>query len=153
MMHCSKEKTHLSQLGSPNDAHVRMLIISIISEASFRHVQDTTYCDLWLSLEKAYAPHSTSRETLKTQLLIIEMHGDETFFFPDTYLNRAQEYAEALAAIGEPVKDKDLVMLAVSVGSPSMPEARQAQLSELTVQLSSLGFQVSPITPSGPQVW
>ncbi|GJR52803.1 nucleotide-binding alpha-beta plait domain-containing protein [Tanacetum coccineum] len=110
------------------------------------------------------------------------MHGDET---PDTYLNRAQEYAEALAAIGEPIKDKDLVMLAVSglreeynilkttitarqsptafselhallsdhdymlgktrapassitsffaanyaVGSPSMPEARQAQLSE-----------------------
>ncbi|GJU55994.1 nucleotide-binding alpha-beta plait domain-containing protein [Tanacetum coccineum] len=97
------------------------------------------------------------------------------------------EYADALAAIGEPVKDKDLVLLAVSglreeynglkttitarqsptafselhallrdhdymlgktrapapsitsyfaanyaVGSPSMPEARQAQLSELT---------------------
>ncbi|GKB80411.1 hypothetical protein Tco_0947306 [Tanacetum coccineum] len=60
----------------------------------------------------AYAPHSTSREyTLKTQLLRIEMHGDET---PDAYLNRAQEYADALAAIGEPVKDKDLVMLAVS---------------------------------------
>ncbi|GKA60762.1 gag/pol polyprotein [Tanacetum coccineum] len=38
------------------------------------------------------------------------MHGDET---PDAYLNRAQEYADALAAIGEPVKDKDLVMLAV----------------------------------------
>ncbi|GJZ19775.1 hypothetical protein Tco_0556365 [Tanacetum coccineum] len=39
------------------------------------------------------------------------MHGDET---PDAYLNRAQEYADALAAIGEPVKDKDLVMLVVS---------------------------------------
>ncbi|GJV98675.1 nucleotide-binding alpha-beta plait domain-containing protein [Tanacetum coccineum] len=164
-----------------NDAHVRMLIISTISEASFRHVQGTTSCDLWLSLKKAYVPHSTSREyTLKTQLLRIEMHGDETL---DAYLNRAQEYADALAAIGEPVKDKNLVMLAVSelhallsdhdymlgktrapapsitssfaanyaVGSPSIPEARQAQLSELTTQLSALGFQVSPITPSGPQ--
>ncbi|GKE22918.1 ribonuclease H-like domain-containing protein [Tanacetum coccineum] len=111
------------------------------------------------------------------------MHDDETL---DAYLNRAQEYADALAAIGEPVKDKDLVMLAVSglreeynslkttitsrqsptafsklhallsdhdymlgkthapapsitssfaanytVGSPSMPEAYQDQLSEL----------------------
>ncbi|GKD79245.1 hypothetical protein Tco_1341866 [Tanacetum coccineum] len=87
------------------------------------------------------------------------MHGDET---PDAYLNRAQEYVDALAAIGEPVKDKNHVMLTVSglreerdhdyilgktrapapsitssfvanyaMGSPSMPEARQAQLSEL----------------------
>ncbi|GKE08690.1 nucleotide-binding alpha-beta plait domain-containing protein, partial [Tanacetum coccineum] len=175
-----------------------MLIISTISEASFCHVQGITSCDLWLSLKKAYAPHSISREyTLKTQLLRIEMHGDET---PDAYLNRAQEYADALAAIGEPVKDKDLVMLAVlglceeyndlkttitvrqsptafnelhallsdhdymigktrasapsitssfaanyAVGSPSMPEAHQAQLSKLTAQLCALGFQVSPI--------
>ncbi|GJT06464.1 hypothetical protein Tco_0840926 [Tanacetum coccineum] len=167
-------------------------------EASFRHVQGTTSCDLWLSLEKAYTPHSISREyTLKTQLLIIEMHGDET---PDVYLNRAQEYADALAAIGEPVKDIDLVMLDVlglceeynglkttitarqsptafnelhallsdhdymfgktctpvpsitssfaanyAVGSPSMLEARQAQLSELTAQLSALDFQFLPI--------
>nr|GEU33917.1 retrovirus-related Pol polyprotein from transposon TNT 1-94 [Tanacetum cinerariifolium] len=45
--------------------------------------------DLWLSLEKVYAPHSTSTKyTLKTQLLRIEMHSDET---PDAYLNRAQE--------------------------------------------------------------
>ncbi|GKA55347.1 hypothetical protein Tco_0754296 [Tanacetum coccineum] len=133
------------------------------------------------------------------------MHGDET---PDAYLNRAQEYVDALAAIGEPVKDKDLVMLVVSclreeynglkttitarqsltafselhaflsdhdymlgktrapalsitssfaanyaVGSPSMPEARQAQLSELTAQLSALGFQVSLIAPCGPQAF
>ncbi|GJR34214.1 nucleotide-binding alpha-beta plait domain-containing protein [Tanacetum coccineum] len=131
------------------------------------------------------------------------MHGDET---PDAYLNRAQEYAYALAAIGEPVKDKDLVMLVVSglreeynglkttitacqsptafselhallsdhdymlgkthapapsitssfaanyaVGSPSMLESRQAQLLDLTSQLSALRFQVSPIAPSGPQ--
>nr|GEX83082.1 putative ribonuclease H-like domain-containing protein [Tanacetum cinerariifolium] len=189
-----------------NDAHVRMLIISTISEASFRHVQVTTSRDLWLSLEKAYAPHFTFREyTLKTQLLRIEMHGDET---PDAYLNRVQEYADALFAIGEPVKDKDLVMLVVSglreeyyglkttitarqsstafselhalfsdhdymlgktrapapsitssfaanyaVGSPSMPEARQAQISELIAQLSALRFQVSPIAPSGPQAF
>ncbi|GJZ93412.1 nucleotide-binding alpha-beta plait domain-containing protein [Tanacetum coccineum] len=166
----------------------------------------TTSRDLWLSLEKAYAPHSTSMEcTLKTQLLRIEMHGDET---PDAYLNRAQEYADSLAAIGELVKDKDLVMVAVSglrkeynglkttitacqspiafselhallsdhdymlgkthepvasitlsfaanysVGSPSMPEAYQAQLTKLTAQLSALGFQVSPIAPSGPQAF
>ncbi|GKC15752.1 nucleotide-binding alpha-beta plait domain-containing protein [Tanacetum coccineum] len=214
-----------------NDAHVRMIIISTISEASFRHVQGTTSRDLWLSLKKAYAPHSTSREyTLKTQLLRIKMHGDKT---PDAYLNRPQEYADALAAISEPVKDKDLVMLVVSglreeynglkttitfrqsptafselhallsdhdymlgktraptpfitssfaanyamgspsmsearqaqlleftaqlanyaMGSPSMPEARQAQISEFTAQLSALGFQVSPIAPSGPQVF
>ena len=194
------------QVWISNDAHVRMLIISTISEASFRHVQGTTSRDLWLSLEKAYAPHSTSREyTLKTQLLRIEMYGDET---PDAYLNRAQEYADALVAIGEPVKDKDLVMLVVSglreeynglkstitarqsptafselhsllsdhdymlgktrapapsitpsftanyaVGSSSIPEPRQAQLSELAAQLSALGFQVSPIAPSGPQAF
>ncbi|GJY11713.1 retrovirus-related pol polyprotein from transposon TNT 1-94, partial [Tanacetum coccineum] len=95
-----------------NDAHVRMLIISTISEASFHHVQGNTSHDLWLSLKKTYAPHSTSREyTLKTQLLRIKMHSDET---PDAYLNRAQEYADALATIGEPVKDKDLIMLVIS---------------------------------------
>ncbi|GJR67014.1 ATP-dependent DNA helicase PIF1-like protein [Tanacetum coccineum] len=79
----------------------------------YRHrFRGTTSRDLWLSLKKAYTPHSTSREyTLKTQLLRIKMHDDKT---PDAYLNRAQEYADALAAIGEPVKDKDLVMLVVS---------------------------------------
>ncbi|GKE18175.1 hypothetical protein Tco_1425752, partial [Tanacetum coccineum] len=72
----------------------------------------TTSRDLLLSLKKAYAPYSTSREyTLKTQLLRIKMHGDET---PDDYLNRTQEYADAFAVIGEPVKDKDIVMLVVS---------------------------------------
>ncbi|GKD48719.1 hypothetical protein Tco_1277695 [Tanacetum coccineum] len=40
-----------------------------------------------------------------------------------------------------------------AVGSPSMPEARQAQLSELTAQLSALGFQVSLIAPCGPQAF
>nr|GEY43908.1 hypothetical protein CTI12_AA564490 [Tanacetum cinerariifolium] len=145
-----------------------------------------------------YAPPSTSREyTLKTQLLRIDMHGDETL---NAYSNRAQEYDDALAAIAEPVKNKDLVMLAVSdlheeynglktittnhqsptafselhallsdhdymlgktrapassitssfaanyvVGSPSMLEARQAQLSKLSAQLSAFEFQVYPL--------
>jgi len=95
-----------------NDAHIRMLIISTISEASFQHVQGKTSRDLWLSLERAYAPNNASREyMLKAKLLKIEMKGDET---PIAYLSRAQEYSTALANIGEPMKDKDLVMLAIS---------------------------------------
>nr|KAJ0193130.1 hypothetical protein LSAT_V11C800422040 [Lactuca sativa] len=95
-----------------NDAHVRMIILSTISEASFQHVQGTTSRDLWLSLERAYAPNFASHEyTLKTQLLRIKMKSDET---PLTYLSRAMEYASALANIGEPMKDKDLVMLTIS---------------------------------------
>nr|GEU80489.1 concanavalin A-like lectin/glucanase, subgroup [Tanacetum cinerariifolium] len=138
---------HLAAVGrrrqKPKKRNITMAMISAFtivnktahnSQATFRHFQGTTSRDLWLSLEKAYASHSTSREyTLKTQILRIEMHGDET---PEAYLNRAQEYADALAAIGEPVKDKDLVMLAVL---------------ELTAQLSALGFQVSPIAASGLQ--
>lgn len=95
-----------------NDAHVRMLITSTISEASFQHVQGTTSRDLWLSLERAYAPHTSSREyTLKTQLLRIKMNGDES---SSAYLNRAQEYSDALANIGEGMKEKDVVLLVVS---------------------------------------
>ncbi|KAD6119461.1 hypothetical protein E3N88_10732 [Mikania micrantha] len=95
-----------------NDAHVRMLLMSSISEGSFQHVQGTTSRDLWLSLERAYAPHSSSREyTLKTQLLKIEMRSDET---SSAYLTRAREYADALANIGEPMKDKDVVMCVIS---------------------------------------
>ncbi|KAJ9543774.1 hypothetical protein OSB04_023481 [Centaurea solstitialis] len=82
-----------------NDAHVRMLITSTISEASFQHVQGLTSRDLWLSLERAYDPHTSSREyTLKTQLLKLEMKLDET---SSAYLTRAQEYANALANIGD----------------------------------------------------
>lgn len=78
-----------------NDVHVRMLLISTISEASFQHVQGTTSRDLWLALELAYAPHTSSREyTLKTQLLKIAMKTNET---ASTYLTRAQEYSDALA--------------------------------------------------------
>lgn len=59
----------------------------------------------------AYAPQSSSREyTLKTQLLNLEMKSDET---ASVYLLRAQEYSDALENIGEPVKEKDLVMLVI----------------------------------------
>ncbi|KAJ9567551.1 hypothetical protein OSB04_003517 [Centaurea solstitialis] len=44
-----------------NDAYVRMLLMSTISEASFQHVQGTTSRDLWLALERANAPHTSSR--------------------------------------------------------------------------------------------
>ncbi|KAJ0467966.1 putative RNA-directed DNA polymerase [Helianthus annuus] len=90
-----------------------MLLLSTISESAFGHVQHTTTSrDLWLALERAYAPNTISREfTLKQQLLKIAMKSDES---PSSYLERAQEYADALANIGEPVKDKDLVMLAVA---------------------------------------
>ncbi|MFS7956872.1 putative transcription factor interactor and regulator CCHC(Zn) family [Helianthus anomalus] len=95
-----------------NDAHVRMLLISTISESSFPHVQGNTSRDLWLSLERAYAPHTSSREyTLKTQLLKLVMKGDES---SSDYLTRAREYADALANIGEAFKDKDLVMLVIA---------------------------------------
>ncbi|KAL4588614.1 hypothetical protein LXL04_001506 [Taraxacum kok-saghyz] len=95
-----------------NDAHIRMLLLSTISETSFKHVQGDTSSDIWLSLERAYAPHTSSREyTLKTQLLKIEMKPEET---SATYIARAQEYSNALANIGEPMKEKDIVMLVIS---------------------------------------
>ncbi|KAD6119219.1 hypothetical protein E3N88_10490 [Mikania micrantha] len=68
--------------------------------------------ELWLSFERAYAPKTSSREfTLKNQLLRITMKGDES---SSAYLNRAQEYSDALANIGQPISDKDLVMLVVA---------------------------------------
>ncbi|GJY47497.1 hypothetical protein Tco_0436560 [Tanacetum coccineum] len=133
---------------------------------------------IWFSKDAhVYAPHSTSREyTLKTQLLRIEMHGDET---PDAYSNclcdeyngfkttiTARQSPTAFSELHALLNDHDYILEKTrapapsitssfvanyAVGSPSMPEARQAQLSELTAQLSSLGFQVSPIAPSGPQ--
>nr|GEZ29894.1 nucleotide-binding, alpha-beta plait [Tanacetum cinerariifolium] len=139
------------------------------------HNSRTTSRDLWLSLEKAYAPHPTSREyTLKTQLLRIEMHGDET---PDAYLNQynglkttiaARQIPTAFSELHALFSDHDYMLgktrapalsitssfaVNYAVGSPSMLEARQAQLSELTAQLSALGFQVSLIAPSGPQAF
>ncbi|GJX15717.1 nucleotide-binding alpha-beta plait domain-containing protein [Tanacetum coccineum] len=56
------------------------------------------------------------------------MNGDETL---DAYLNCTQEYADALTAIDEPVKDKDFVMLVVS----------------------GLREELSSITPSSPQAF
>nr|GEU95430.1 hypothetical protein [Tanacetum cinerariifolium] len=97
------------------------------------------------------------------------MHGDET---PDDYLHRAQEYADALAAISEPVKDKDLGMLAVSGlrkeynGFKTTITARQSPtaFSELHALLNDhdymlektrapAPFQVPPIAPVGPQTF
>lgn len=49
-----------------NDAHVHMVIVSTISESSFQHVQGETSRDLWLSLERAYAPNNSSREYVLT---------------------------------------------------------------------------------------
>ncbi|GKB43399.1 hypothetical protein Tco_0888341 [Tanacetum coccineum] len=95
------------------------------------------------------------------------MHGDET---PDAYLNHAQRRHRptAFSELHALLSDHDYMLgktyahapsitssfsANYAVGSPSMPEARQAQLSELTAQLSTLGFQVSPIAPSGPQAF
>nr|GEV08289.1 hypothetical protein [Tanacetum cinerariifolium] len=146
-----------------NDAHTRMLIISTISKASFRHVHGTTFHDLWFSLKKAYAPHSKSREyTLKTQLLRIKIDDDDT---PDAYLNCAKKYADALAVIGEPIKDKYLVMLVVLGlqkeynGLKTTITVRQSPtaFSELHALLSDhdymLGKTRTPIAPYGPQAF
>ncbi|GJX23588.1 putative RNA-directed DNA polymerase [Tanacetum coccineum] len=90
------------------------------------------------------------------------MHSDETL---DAYLNRAQEYADALAAIGEPVKYKDLVMLVVSDlreeynGLKTTITARQSPtaFSELHALLSDYDYMLrktrTPIAPSGPQAF
>ncbi|GJW41966.1 retrovirus-related pol polyprotein from transposon TNT 1-94 [Tanacetum coccineum] len=68
--------------------------------------------ELWIALERAFAPHTISREyTLKSQLLRLKMEPDET---SSAYLLRARQYADALANIGEPFKEKDLVMLVVT---------------------------------------
>ncbi|GJU47053.1 putative RNA-directed DNA polymerase [Tanacetum coccineum] len=89
------------------------------------------------------------------------MHGYEN----PTYLNRAQEYTDALAAIGEPVKDKDLVMLVVSSlreeynSLKTTITARQSPtaFSELHALLSDhdymLGKTHTPIAPYGPQAF
>ncbi|GKA90869.1 nucleotide-binding alpha-beta plait domain-containing protein [Tanacetum coccineum] len=142
----------------PHTSHHLAVAAAGCSQASFRHVQGTTSCDLWLSLKKAYAPHSTSRGyTLKTQLLRIKMHGDET---PDAYLNRAQEYANALTTIGEPVKDKDLVMLVVLGlreeynGLKTTIIARQSPtaFNELHVLLSDHDYMLGKTRASAPSI-
>ncbi|KAK9075566.1 hypothetical protein SSX86_003891 [Deinandra increscens subsp. villosa] len=137
-----------------NDAHIRMLILSTISESAFQHVQGITSRDLWLSLERAYAPHTASREyTLKTQLLRIEMKPDES---SAAYLTRAQEYATALANIGEPMKEKDLVMLVISGlreeynGLKSTALSRQLVFNELHALLADHEYMLKKNTPTLP---
>ncbi|GJX07204.1 hypothetical protein Tco_0195136 [Tanacetum coccineum] len=61
------------------------------------------------------------------------MHGDET---PDAYLNHAQEYVDALAAIGESVKDKDLIMLVVS----HLCEEYKSIITKITSRQSPTAF-------------
>nr|GFB90675.1 nucleotide-binding, alpha-beta plait [Tanacetum cinerariifolium] len=75
--------------------------------------------------------------TLKTQLLRIEMHVDETL---DAYLNHAQEYADALTAISEPVKDKDLVMLADLANWHSNTEANSHVTPDLEAMDNSEAY-------------
>nr|GEY44007.1 hypothetical protein [Tanacetum cinerariifolium] len=114
---------------------------------------------IWVSNDAhVYVPHSTSREyTLKTQLLRIEMHSDETF---DAYLNRAQEYADPLAAIDEPVKDKDIVMLVVSSlheeynGLKTTITARQSPtvFSELHALLSDHDYMLGKTRAPAPSI-
>ncbi|KAK9051887.1 hypothetical protein SSX86_028515 [Deinandra increscens subsp. villosa] len=138
-----------------NDAHVRMLLLSTISESAFLHVQGTTTSrDVWLALERAYSPQTASREyTLKTQLLRIQMKPDET---SSAYLNRAQQYATALANIGEPMKEKDLVMLVVSGlreeynGVKSAALSRQLVFNELHALFADHEYMLQKPSPSVP---
>nr|KAJ0210497.1 hypothetical protein LSAT_V11C400220110 [Lactuca sativa] len=89
-----------------------MIVLSIISKSAFQHAQGNTSRELWLALERAFAPHTSSREyTLKTQLLKIQM---KIYDLSSVYLTRAQEYSDAIANIGEPMKENDLVMLVLS---------------------------------------
>ncbi|KAD6794803.1 hypothetical protein E3N88_05699 [Mikania micrantha] len=141
-----------------NDAHVRMIIISTISESSFQHVQVETSRDLWLALERAYAPHNSSREyTLKTQLLKLEMKSDETSV---AYLTRAQQYAigtiwptdhdfminkkppnplQAYSAVAPPTG-----LTSPSAGLLPLPHPNSA-LTMLQQQAALLGYQLSPV--------
>ncbi|KAJ0925650.1 hypothetical protein HanRHA438_Chr04g0162111 [Helianthus annuus] len=141
-----------------NDAHVRMLLLSTISEASFEHVQGTSSRDLWISLADAYALHTSSREyILKTQLLKIQMKGDET---SSAYLTRAREYTSALAIIGEPMKEKDIVMLVISGlrdeynGLKSNLIGRQypTTFSELPGLLADHDYMIQKAVPTVPPV-
>ncbi|GKD55755.1 hypothetical protein Tco_1289142 [Tanacetum coccineum] len=98
--------------------------------------------DLWLSLEKAYAPHSTSRKyTLKTKLLRIEMHGLREEYNGIKTTITAHQSPTAFSELHALLSDHDYMLgktLAPTpsitssfaannaVGSPSMPEACQA---------------------------
>ncbi|GKG15308.1 nucleotide-binding alpha-beta plait domain-containing protein, partial [Tanacetum coccineum] len=116
----------------------------------------TTSLEVWLSLERAYTPHTSSREyTLKTQLLKLEMKGDET---SDAYLNQAKEYADALGNIGEAFKEKYLVMLLIVGlhedynGLKSTLLARQAPTAfhELQGLLADHDYMIKQYVPAIP---
>ncbi|KAM0037798.1 putative RNA-directed DNA polymerase [Helianthus debilis subsp. tardiflorus] len=138
--------------------YVCLLSTHTVSEESFQHVQGQTSREVWLSLERAYAPVSSSHEfTLKSQLLRITMKGDEK---PANYLARAQEYATALANIGEPMKDKDLVMLTVTglreeyngLKANLLARSPPVTFNELHGLLSDHDFMITKILAANQQV-
>ncbi|KAK9062643.1 hypothetical protein SSX86_019831 [Deinandra increscens subsp. villosa] len=95
-----------------NDAHIRTLLISTVSEESFHFVNGTTAKELWENLERGHAPQTRARaHTLKTQLMRLVMKGDEQ---PTTYLNRALALASDLRNIGQSMDEDDLVMSIIS---------------------------------------
>ncbi|KAD6118667.1 hypothetical protein E3N88_09938 [Mikania micrantha] len=84
-----------------------MLMFAAYSSPLFL-IQGDTSRDLWLALEKAYAPTTFSRvSTIKTQLLQLKMKGDET---SSAYLTRAKSLSDTLANIGHPMPETDLVL-------------------------------------------
>ncbi|GJZ23603.1 hypothetical protein Tco_0561062 [Tanacetum coccineum] len=141
-----------------NDAHVRMLIISTISEASFRHVQGTTSRDLWLSLEKAKFATCTRTigEPVKDKdLVMLAISGLRKEYNGLKTTITARQSLTAFNKLHALLSDHDYMLgktrapaLSITlsfaanyaVGSPSMREAHEAQLSELTAQFSALGF-------------
>nr|KAJ0227138.1 hypothetical protein LSAT_V11C100033750 [Lactuca sativa] len=80
-----------------NDSHVRMVLTSTISEAYFQHVQGKTSNDLWLAFKRACAPNKFDKRKPKS----------------NCRSESRQEYVNALANIGEPIKDKDFEMLVI----------------------------------------
>ncbi|KAD2394157.1 hypothetical protein E3N88_41134 [Mikania micrantha] len=89
------------------------------------------------------------------QLLRIEMKADET---TSAYLTRAQEYATALANIGEPMKDKDIVMVVVvglrdeysSLKSTILSRQHPTTFTELHGLLADHDYMIRKSLPSVP---
>ncbi|KAK9051967.1 hypothetical protein SSX86_028595 [Deinandra increscens subsp. villosa] len=88
-----------------------------------------------------------------------ERHGEEK---PTDYLSRAQEYATALANIGEPVKDKDLVMLTLAglreeyngLKSNLLARSPAVTFNELHGLLSDHDYMINrPVISPTPQVF
>ncbi|KAJ0500301.1 putative RNA-directed DNA polymerase [Helianthus annuus] len=143
-----------------NDAHIRSLLISTVSEESFHYVKGTTSKELWDNLERGHAPPTHAREfTIKSQLMRIVMKGDEQ---PTAYLNRAMAYATDLQNIGKPIHDNDLIMFILSglraeydgLKSNLLGRETPISLNELSALLSNHDYMlhkndpVSAATPS-----